>query len=394
MKKKLIEQLVGEFGTPLLVIDHAQIRKNYKEFRRRLPRVQPYFAVKSNPEPEIIQTMYDLGASFDVASLPEFKLVADRIKHLLPEEQQKFIWNKLIYANPVKKIDSLHELNLYKPLLTYDSLEEMEKIRIHCPDAGLLLRIKVPNNGSVVELSNKFGIDPKYAVDLISKTLKAKIQVEGISFHVGSQCNNFENFTVALDSAYEIFKKCDRKKLAIGSISKRYSVKVLDIGGGFPVKYHDGDASFEELAKKLNQDFDNLFPNGNVDIMAEPGRFMVANAGTSIARVILAKHKWQDKPCYHIDDGVYHTYSAILFDHLIPTLESLKRGKEKRSIVFGPTCDGLDEISREAMLPKLREGDLIIAENMGAYTNASATGNQYKEGFNGYPPAKIIHINQ
>jgi len=394
MNKILIEQLVGEFGTPLLVMDHAQITKNYKEFKRKLPRVKPYFAVKSNPEPEIIQTIYDLGGGFDVASLPEFKLVADRIKNLLPEDQQEFIWNKLIYANTVKKIDSLHELNLYKPLLTYDSLEEMEKIKKHCPDAGLLLRIKVPNNGSVVELSNKFGIDPKYAVDLIAKTLKAKIQVEGISFHVGSQCNNFDNFIVALNIVNDIFKKCDKKKIIIGeSVSKGYPVKVLDIGGGFPVKYHDSDASFDELAKKLNQELNNLFPKDKVDIIAEPGRFMVATAGTSIARVILAKHIWHDKPYYHIDDGIYHTYSAIMFDHLIPKLESLKYGKEKRSVVLGPTCDGLDEISREAMLPKLREGDLIIAKNMGAYTNASTTGNQYKEGFNGYPPAKVIHIN-
>jgi len=143
MDKKIIYDLAQEYGTPLLVMDHEKIIKNYLEFREKLPRVQIYYAVKANSEREIIKTLYDLGSSFDVASLPEFNLVFDLVKSLEPKKLQNFIWNNIIYANPIKKIDSLHVLNLYKPLLTYDSVEEMEKIKMHCPEAGILLRIKI-----------------------------------------------------------------------------------------------------------------------------------------------------------------------------------------------------------------------------------------------------------
>ena len=123
MNKKIIKQLAEEHGTPLLIIDHEQIRKNYREFRKRLPRIQVYYAIKANSDPEIIKTLLKLGASFDVASLNEFNLIFDQVKHLEPRELQNFIWDNIIYANPVKKPDSLHVLNLYKPLLTFDSIE-------------------------------------------------------------------------------------------------------------------------------------------------------------------------------------------------------------------------------------------------------------------------------
>lgn len=395
MDKKIFEDLVKEYGTPLLVIDHNQIRKNYLEFRKKLPRVQAYYAVKANPEPEIIKTLYGLGSSFDVASLPEFNLVFNLVKDLEPQKLQNFIWNNIIYANPIKKTDSLHVLNLYKPLLTYDSIEEMEKIKTHCPEAGLLLRIKVSDEGSVVKFANKFGIDPKLAPDLIEKTIKAGLGVEGISFHVGCQCNNPKNFIDALRSVADIFKEVEKRGYTIGeTVTSGHPIKIVDIGGGFPVEYNRHKQSFDELAGIINKELDKLFPRDKTAIIAEPGRFLMATAGTSVAGVMLAKHSTK-LPSYHIDDGVYHTFSAVMYDHLEPDLKSFKEGKKTESKVFGPTCDGLDELSensyihntKNAFLPKLEEGDLIYQENIGAYSNASATN------FNGFPPAKVIHIN-
>ncbi|MDL5502640.1 MAG: hypothetical protein QSU88_05430, partial [Candidatus Methanoperedens sp.] len=106
----------SEHGTPVFIIDHNKIRENYNEFREKLPDVQAYFAVKANSNPEIVKTMYDMGASFDVASFPEFMLVYDNIKHLPEEERQDFIWNKVIYANTIKPADILAKLNAYKIL--------------------------------------------------------------------------------------------------------------------------------------------------------------------------------------------------------------------------------------------------------------------------------------
>ncbi|MCX6723864.1 MAG: type III PLP-dependent enzyme [Candidatus Staskawiczbacteria bacterium] len=396
MDRKKIESLVNEHETPLLVIDHDKIRKNYSEFRKKLPRVQVYFAVKANSEPKIIKTLYDMGASFDVASLPEFNLVFNMVKYLEPEALQDFIWNKIIYANPVKKPDSLHVLNLYKPLLTYDSVEEMRKIKKHCPDAGLLLRLKVCDEGSVVKFSNKFGIDPKLAVDLIGETIKEGLEVEGISFHAGSQCNNPDNFIKALRSVAEVFAEAEKRGLEIGEKrTSDHAIKIVDIGGGFPAQYNGNENCFGKLTEMINRELDKLFPRENTAIIAEPGRFLVANAGTAISKVVLAKHS-TEMPCYHIDDGVYHTFSAIIYDHFEPNLETFKKGEKIKCKVFGQTCDGLDELSensyihnsKDAFLPKLEDGDLIYQENIGAYSNASATN------FNGFPPAKIIHINE
>jgi ornithine decarboxylase len=395
MNKKIIKQLAEEHGTPLLIIDHEQIRKNYREFRARLPRVQVYYAIKANSDPEIIKTLLKLGSSFDVASLNEFNLIFNLVKHLEPRDLQNFIWNNIIYANPVKNQDSLHVLNLYKPLLTYDSVEEMKKIKIHSPDAGLLLRIKISDEGSVVKFSNKFGIDPGQAIDLIRQTTENHMTVEGISFHAGSQCNDPKNFVKALRTVADIFKQAEAKGYVIGeTVTKGYPIKIVDIGGGFPVKYKGNEQSFEGLANIINKEVDKLFPKDKVLLLAEPGRFLVANAGTEVASIVLAKHS-TNPPSYHIDDGVYHTFSALVYDHIPINVCAVKGGTLKECRLFGPTCDGLDTLSEneyihntgKIFLPDLQDGDFVYTENMGAYTTASSTN------FNGMPPAKVIHIN-
>ncbi|HWQ93356.1 MAG TPA: alanine racemase, partial [Clostridia bacterium] len=188
MTTKQLQNVAREHGTPVVIIDHDLLRQNYASFKKHLPKVQAYYAVKANAEPEIIRTFYKAGASFDVASLPEFMLVYENIKHLPAKEQQNFIWDKIIYANPTKPKETLLELNQYKPLVTYDNFLELQKIKAYAPQAGVVLRLRVPNTGSMVELSSKFGCDPGQAVDLIVAAFKLGLVVEGLSFHVGSQC--------------------------------------------------------------------------------------------------------------------------------------------------------------------------------------------------------------
>ena len=202
-----LRRLAREHGTPLFVVDHDVLRRNYAEFRRRLPRVQVYYAVKANPDPAIARTFYEAGASFDVASMPEFMLVHENIKDLPARARQDFIWDKIIYANPVKPNETLVELDPYKPLVTYDNVEEIGKIRKYAPHAGLALRLKVPNTGAMVELSSKFGAAPGEAVDLIRAAHDAGLVVEGLSFHVGSQTTNFENYVQALHLAAGVFRE-------------------------------------------------------------------------------------------------------------------------------------------------------------------------------------------
>jgi len=377
MTRKQLQSLAKKHGTPLVIIDHDLIRKNYAAFRQHLPKVQCYFAVKANAEPAIIRTLYRAGASFDVASMPEFMMVYKNIKHLPAKAQQDFIWDKIIYANPTKPKETLLALDQYKPLVTYDNVSELEKIKKYAPHAGVVLRLAVANTGSQCELSNKFGCEPGEAVDLILAALKRGLVVEGLSFHVGSQCTNFENFVQAFNTAAAVIKE---------SRERGHEIKILDIGGGFPAPYNKHVKPFRELARVINAEIDRLFDR-NIQILAEPGRFLVATAATSVARVI-GKAVREGKPCYYIDDSVYHTFSGIIFDHCQYHLKSFRKGKAEVSAVFGQTCDGLDVISQAELLPELEIEDLVYSENIGAYSNASATW------FNGFPPAKVIHVNE
>ena len=377
MTTRQLQSMARRHGTPIVVIDHDIIRKNYAAFRRHLPRVQAYYAVKANAEPAIVRTLYRAGASFDVASMPEFMLVYENIKRLSPRAQQDFIWDKIIYANPTKPKETLRELDRYKPLVTYDNRAELEKIRLFAPHAGVVLRLRVPNTGSMVELSSKFGCDPGEAVDLIQEAFDLGLVVEGLSFHVGSQCTNFQNFVQALNLSAAVREEAS---------TRGHEIKILDIGGGFPAPYNKHVQPFSELATKINAEIDRLFPS-DLQILAEPGRFLVATAATSVARVI-GKAIRDGKTCYYIDDSVYHTFSGIIFDHCQYHLQSFKKGKAEICAVFGQTCDALDTISLSEQLPELEIDDLVFSENIGAYSNASATW------FNGFPPAKVVHVNQ
>src|SRR6266403_358500 len=376
MTNKQLQSLAREHGTPIVVIDHDLIRANYADFKKHLPKVQAYYAVKANAEPAIVRTLYRAGASFDVASMPEFMLVYENIKHLPPKEQQDFIWDKIIYANPIKPRETLVALDRYKPLVTYDNLSELRKIRRFAPHAGVVLRVRVPSTGSMVELSSKFGCDPGEAVDLIMAALEVGLVVEGLSFHVGSQCTNFQNFVQALNISAAVMQEAK---------SRGHEIKILDIGGGFPAPYNQHVKPFSALARKINAEINRLFPE-DIQMLAEPGRFLVATAATSVARVI-GKAVRDGKTCYCIDDSVYHTFSGIIFDHCQYHLKAFKKGKTEVCAVFGQTCDALDTISLSEELPEMEIEDLVYSENIGAYSNASATW------FNGFPPAKVVHVH-
>jgi ornithine decarboxylase len=374
---RALQALAREHGTPLVVVNHEAIRENYAAFKRHLPRVQAYYAVKANPAPEIVRTLFHSGASFDVASLPEFMLVYDLIKRRPARERQDFVWDKIVYANPVKAKETLRALDKYKPLVTFDNRVEIRKIREFAPHAGLLVRIRVPNTGSMVELSSKFGCEPGEAVALIEEAHAAGLVVEGLSFHVGSQCTNFENFVQALNMSAAVMQEAR---------SRGFDPKILDIGGGFPVRYNRHVAPFSQLARKINAEIERLFPR-ETEILAEPGRFFVATAVTSLATVI-GKAVRDGKTCYYIDDSVYHTFSGIIFDHCPYHIRAFKKGPSEVCAVFGQTCDGLDTITQSEELPDLQLDDLVYAPDIGAYSNASATW------FNGFPPAKVVHVNE
>jgi ornithine decarboxylase len=374
--KRELLALAGENGTPLFVLDHGTLRENYRLFKRCLPRVQCYYAVKANSNQEIVKTLFDEGASFDVASYNEFMQVYDFIRDFEEKEQELFIWDKIIFSNTIKDRETLRRIRRYRPLVTYDNAAEIRKIKDHCDTAGLVLRLKVPDAGSQVEMGSKFGCEPGDAAGLIRAAFEAGLTVEGISFHVGSQCTHFDNYTTALAITSQVLN--DARKAG-------YGLNILDIGGGFPVPYDAQVPRFEELAALLDAELERLFPK-DVEIIAEPGRFMVATAATLVTEII-GKARRDGKIFYHINDGLYHTFSGVVYDHWVPNFHAFRDGDREVCAVVGPTCDSFDKITLSELLPSdLEVGDCLYTENIGAYSVASSTR------FNGFEGSKILHV--
>lgn len=375
---KQLKELAAEHGTPLFIIDHAKLRENYLRFNALLPRLQCYYALKANSNQEIIETLFKAGSSFDVASYNEFMQVYRYIEPFAEEQQDSYVWDKIIFSNTIKDRETLQKIRRYKPLVTYDNVDEIAKIKKYCPTAGLILRLKVPDIGSQVELSSKFGAEPAEAAALIEQAFQAGLEVEGLSFHVGSQCIRFDNYTAALAITAQIIRN-NRKK--------GYNLRIVDIGGGFPAPYHPGVPEFSQLCAVLNSEFERLFPE-DIELIAEPGRYMVGNAAGLVTEII-GRARRNGKRFYHINDGVYHTFSGIVFDHWVPEFRAFCGGEEEVCGVVGPTCDSFDKISLSVPLPgELEIGEYLYTNNIGAYSLASSTR------FNGFDGAKVIHINR
>jgi ornithine decarboxylase len=366
--QRRLRDLAKKHGTPLMVISRSALKRQVRRFREALPRVEPFFAVKANPHPEIVKTMVGESTGFDVASLPEIRAVL--AAGAKPD--------RLIYANTVKPVASLiAALKAGVNLMTFDSEYELDKIAEHAPRARVLARVKVPNIGSIVELSLKFGADPSDAMSLLIKSKKMGLDPVGLSFHVGSQCTRVENYIQALEIASILLKDAQLKQLPLS---------IVDIGGGYPIPHFDHeDDPFDSSAPVIRREIDRLIP-GNIRMIAEPGRFMVGPAVTLVMGVI-GKSIRENKHWYYLDDGLYADLSGMVFDHCKYQFKVMRNGRTQLSTLAGPTCDSFDIIERGEELPELELGDLVYVENIGAYSSASATS------FNGLEPAKIIVVN-
>ena len=367
--------MVREHGTPVVLIEHDLIRLNCAEFRKHLPKVQVYYAVRANPAPEIIRTLQEAGAGFDVRSLSEFTLCYENIKRRTPGERRDFIRDKVIYTNPIKPKETLQALDQFKPLVTCDTLGEWEKIKQYSPHAGVVLRLRVPGPGTRAESATGFGFDPEEAADLVEAAPGMRLAVEGLSFQVGSHRFSIQNLLRTLNLAAAVIKESRRRG---------HALRILDIGGGFPAAYGKHVKSFSELARRINPEIDRLFPK-DLQILARPGRSLVASAGTSLARVI-GMTVQAGKTCYFIDDSVYQTFSGVLSGHGFSRFRAFRKGPTGPCAVFGQTCERPDILSPSEELPDLEIDDLLYCENMGAYSYASPAL------FNSFPTPKIVHV--
>ena len=363
LNKEETEALAREYGTPLLVLSLEQIEKNYRLLRTHLPRVKVFYAIKANPHRRILELMRDLGSNFDVASDGE----------IMELSSLGVDGSRMIYANPMKTVNGLRACrNAGVGKMTFDSAGEIDKMARECPGVTVLLRIRIDNSSAHVDLNKKFGAAREQALELLLKAREAGLDAAGIAFHVGSQTTSADPYLYALDIAREIFEE---------AAAAGMQLRIMDIGGGFPIPEPKVRFNLQEMLNQINARLDEDFPG--VEIWAEPGRFICGTAVNLITSVIGVTERG-GQPWYFLDEGLYGTFSGVLFDQWDFKLISFKEGEQVAATFAGPSCDSLDIMFRGKMTVRQEEGDLILVPICGAYTSASATT------FNGFSKANFV----
>jgi ornithine decarboxylase len=363
LTQEAVTSLAERYGTPLLVLSLEQVEKNYDILREHIPQLKIHYAMKANPDLHILDLLINKGACFDVASDGEIRTLS----------QLGVSGDRMIYANPIKLdagFAACRDAGVYR--MTYDSESEIKKIAEHCPGATVLLRLRIDNAQAHVDLNKKFGCPRERALELMLKAKEAGLDVAGIAFHVGSQTVAADPYFHAMDITKELMQEARKAGL---------TMRVLDIGGGFPIPetgvHYNLTALLDQVAARLKEDFSDL------EIWAEPGRYMCGTAVNLITRVI-GENERNGQTWYFLDDGIYGTFSGVIFDQWDFKLISFKEGKKIPATFAGPSCDSLDIMFRGKMTEPLEVGDVLLVPVCGAYTSASATT------FNGFRKAKTV----
>jgi len=351
-----------KYSRPFLILDNAVVREKMRRFRAAMPRVRPHYAVKANPDRRVVRALLQERCSFEIASTAELDLLLALGANAA----------EVFYSNPMKSRQAIsYAAAKGVEWFVVDSVDELRRVRELKADAKLYLRVATPNIGSDWPLSGKFGAGAAETREIVSTAAKLGADLAGVTFHVGSQCRNPENWRVGIEKARSLFDSMAKAGLR---------PRMLDVGGGFPVRHVKPIPSIEIIGEVVNEAL-KAFP-AEVRVVAEPGRYLVSDAAYFVCRVIGTTTRG-GKRWMHWDAG--------LFGGVIETTEGLKyRIRTERSgpdipwHVAGPTCDSVDVILRDEPLPSdLQEGDFIYIRNAGAYTTA------YASEFNGFPLPEV-----
>ncbi|KAI4169244.1 MAG: hypothetical protein LQ343_005832 [Gyalolechia ehrenbergii] len=357
------------------VADVGEVYRQHLRWKTNLKRVKPHYAVKCNPDTEVLRLLAALGTGFDCASKAEIEQVL-----ALGVDP-----SRIIYAQPCKTKSYVRYAAQHGvKQMTFDNADELYKTKAHFPDAELFLRILTDDSSSLCRLSLKFGASLDYTEELLKLAKDLDLNVVGVSFHVGSGASDPQSFAKAVQDSRIVFDQ---------ATDVGFELKTLDVGGGF-----SGD-TFEAMAHVLSEALEEYFPP-SVRIIGEPGRYYVSSAFT-LACNIIARRDIQDPTSLltsymlYLNDGVYGNFSSIIFDHQHPSPRILSKNKNGRNdtlidySIWGPSCDGIDLISGACTLHGLLDvGDWLYFEDMGAYTKCSATK------FNGFTDShEVIYIS-
>eukprot|EP01147_Barroeca_monosierra_P000508 gene508-3834_t len=409
-------------GTAFFLTDLGDVYRKFVAWQQQLPSIEPFYAVKCNGDHMILRLLAALGVNFDCASMAEIEAVLNL--GVTPD--------RIIFANPCKAITHLqYARKVGVRMMTFDNEFELSKIAQHYPEAALVLRILVDDSKSRCRLGLKFGADMDSVAGLLSAAKYLGLDVIGVSFHAGSGASDATTYGDAIRRVKTVFEQA----AAIG-----FDLELVDVGGGFPGHaIGDGGVRFEDIATELTRALSEYFPgfdnkfvtdgehNNNqpqqrrVRVIAEPGRYFVASA-SSLGTCITSKRRIvvpsdidgteTSSYMYYINDGVYGSFNCILFDHAevhakvlytstgVPSTcikHEENRPAEDVDVVdtsgqqmypaslWGPTCDSMDCVQKQVMLPELSVGDWLVFDNMGAYTSCAAST------FNGFALSQHVY---
>jgi ornithine decarboxylase len=361
--------------TPCLVVDLDVIGEAYDLLHWYLPLADIYYAVKANPAAEIVAMLDRKGANFDVASRGEIELCLGRGVGS----------DRLSFGNTIKKekdIAFAYEAGVR--LFAFDSAHELDKLARVAPGARVFCRILVACEGAEWPLSRKFGCAPEVAVELLRKARDLRLDPYGISFHVGSQQTDLGQWDGAVGSAAQMFSL-----LAEADIDLR----MVNIGGGFPAHYRGEVPAVESYAQAVMAAITRHFGNDLPEIIIEPGRSLVGDAGVIQSEVVLISKKGSgdDKRWVYLDVGKFNGLAETMDESIKYRIKTPGRaGASGPVILAGPTCDSADILYErtEYRLPLgLEVGDKVEILSTGAYTASYAS-----VGFNGFAPIRTYCI--
>jgi ornithine decarboxylase len=363
-----IEALVARYGSPLMIVDCDVIRAQYRRLQAALPGVDLHYALKPLPNAAVVEALKGIGGRFDLASGGEIELV--RAAGVDPE--------RCIHSHPIKRDADIRDaLRFGIRTFVADNVDELGKFVRHRRRVGILLRVAFSADDAVVDLSRKFGCEPAAIAGLLAVARRLGVPVTGLSFHVGSQTTTPAMHVRAIEA-------CGRL-IADARAAGHEGLATLDIGGGFPADYRERTTPIEEFCAPIRRALAALPPG--LRVIAEPGRYIAAAAGTAVATVMgraLRDGRWW----FYLDDGIYGSYSGQLFDHMRYPVAALRADAERvPAVLAGPTCDSIDVIDDHLELPMLEAGDLVVGRQMGAYTSACATD------FNFFRRARVVAVN-
>ncbi len=375
-KKELLEwqqryENSGADTSPVMLFDTEIALKNTALLRNLLPRVELFYAMKSFADAPLISKLKDSVNGFDVASWGEIQ----KLREWGVEPRH------MVFSNPVKI--PAHVENAYKigvRQFAFDSVEEINKLARYAPGSDVYLRIRVSDYGSMFPLSKKFGGDPHHALAYASTALDLGLNFVGITFHVGSQSETAAVWTNALEVAGRTIKNLRNAGI---------DVSLLNIGGGFPASYANPVIPIEDLAKEINLALEKYIPN-DLRLMAEPGRFISANAAVVVSKVIGKEHRAGSNWLY-LDIGAFQGLIEPLetpdLKYPVFNMDSGDPANSATFVLTGPTCDAQDTLGLDYSLPSnTKLGDRIIIGSVGAYSLS------YASYFNGFQPPKVIYV--